>query len=78
MLIRMSNTQTIQSGEMTKAEAIAILGEVKAKLGRKYKSAIREAWFDGDYEAEGLGNWDSSLQRIRNTFGPTWLVNARV
>jgi len=69
---------TIAIAAMTNEEAIAVLAEVKAKLGRKYKSAIRIAWFNGDYEAEGLGNWSSRLQQIRNTFGPTWLVNARV
>jgi hypothetical protein len=72
----MNNTNDI-GREMTNAEAIAILAQVKSKLGRNYKRAIRSAWYDGDYDGEGLGEWDSSLQRIRNTFGPTWLVNAR-
>jgi hypothetical protein len=59
-------------------EAIEILTAVKAKLGRNYKSAIRQAWMSGNYDREGLGQWDSVLQRIRNTFGPSWLIRARV
>lgn len=74
MLIRMNNTPGY---EMTTTEAIAILAAVKAKLGRNYKRAIRTAWMNGDYSSEGLEEWGSRLQQIRNAFGPTWLVNAR-
>lgn len=74
----MSTATAIADNEMTKAEAVAILAEVKAALGRNYKAAIRTAWANGDYESEGLGNWSSRLQRIRNAFGPSWLVAARV
>lgn len=54
-------------------KAVSTLTAVKAALGRRYKSAIRRAWMTGDYETEGLGAWDSALQQMRNTFGPTWL-----
>jgi hypothetical protein len=77
MLIRMNNTNTITGTEMTNAAALAILAEVKAKLGRNYKSAIRVAWMNGNYDGQGLGEWANRLQQIRNAFGPTWLVNAR-
>ena len=63
---------------MTNDEALSILVAVKAKLGRQYKSAIRVAWMNGDYDGEGLGEWSSRLQQIRNTFGPSWLVRAKV
>lgn len=73
----MNNTNTINAAEMTKTQAIEILTAVKAKLGRNYKQAIRSAWMNGDYSSECLEEWSSQLQQIRNSFGPTWLVNAR-
>lgn len=72
----MNNTIEMNTA-MTNEQAIKVLAEVKAKLGRNYKRAIRIAWMNGDYDGECLGEWASSLQRIRNAFGPTWLVNAR-
>lgn len=62
---------------ITEPEALEVLREVKAKLGRNYKAGIREAWMTGNYAGQRLADWDSKLQRIRNVFGPTWLVNAR-
>lgn len=56
---------------------MTVLATVKAELGRNYKSAIRDAWMDGNYAARGLGNRASELQRIRNIFGPSWLVKAQ-
>jgi hypothetical protein len=70
----MTNTNTITGNEMTKAEALTILAAVKAKLGRNYKQAIRTAWMNGNYDGEGLGEWDSRLQQIRNTFGHILIV----
>ena len=69
--------QTKVKANMNKQEAVAVLTEVKSELGRNYKSAIREAWMTGDYGAQCLEKWAGQLQRIRNTFGPSWLVNAR-
>lgn len=60
------------------AIAIEVLREVKAYAGRNYKSAIRQAWMDGNYDREGLGKWAGRLQQIRNEFGPSWLVRASV
>lgn len=64
--------------QITKDQAIAVLKEVREKIGRNYKQPIRMAWMNGDYTGEGLEQWDSQLQQIRNVFGPTWLVNIRV
>lgn len=54
-----------------------LLRTVKAKLGRNYKSAIREAWMNGNYSNHGLSEWSSQLQNMRNNLGPSWLVDAR-
>lgn len=62
---------------MNATEALGLLADVKTQLGRNYKSAIRDAWVDGDYQSRGLGDWDSQLQQIRNQFGPSWLVKAQ-
>ncbi len=62
---------------MKTIEAIEVLRIVKSKLGRNYKSAISRAWFSGDYETEGLGDYSSALQNIRNIYGPKWLYNLR-
>lgn len=58
--------------------ALECLREVRAKLGRRYKEAIRGAWFDGHYRSRGLDEWDGRLQSIRNRLGPTWLDRARL
>jgi hypothetical protein len=58
------------------SEARQVLEEVRAVLGRNYKSAVRSAWMNGDYEAQGLSKWASRLQQIRNQYGPSWLVRA--
>ena len=61
---------------MSEIEALTTLREVKAKHGRLYKSKIHLAWIDGNYGRDNLSDWDSALQRIRNIFGPSWLVRA--
>lgn len=61
----------------SEADALAVLGQVKAALGRNYKSAIRLAWMDGNYDRQNLEDWSSQLQRMRNQFGPSWLVKAK-
>lgn len=63
--------------QMSASQAIDVLRLVKQRLGRNYKAAIREAWMTGNYDRERLGQWSSELQRIRNIFGPSWLVRAR-
>lgn len=67
----------IHTCEMTPNKALEILGTVKARLGRNYKAAIRDAWMSGNYHGCGLDEWSSQLQTIRNRLGPTWLVNAK-
>ncbi len=62
---------------MNEQQALSILAQVKAALGRNYKSAIRSAWIDGNYFGQNLKKWDGPLQNIRNTFGPSWLVKAQ-
>lgn len=57
--------------------AVTVVKDVKAKLGRKYKTAIRRAWETGDYGYDSLEEFAGDLQRIRNRLGPTWLVNFR-
>lgn len=43
--------------------------------GRNWKSILRTAWMTGDYYGRDDANF---LQQIRNTFGPSWLVNFRL
>lgn len=62
---------------MNEQEALSVLSRVKQELGRNYKSAIRQAWFDGNYRSQSLEQWASTLQQVRNVFGPSWLVRAR-
>lgn len=58
-------------------QALATLFEVKTFLGaRKYKQAIRTAWFNGNYAGECLEKWAGALQHIRNVYGPSWLSRA--
>lgn len=62
---------------MNEKQALSILAQVKAAMGRNYKAAIRQAWMDGNYRAVNLEKWTGDLQNIRNTFGPSWLVKAQ-
>lgn len=62
---------------MNETVALMVLAEVRNDRGRKYKSLIRDAWMDGNYYRDGLKAWESRLQQIRNTFGPSWLVAAK-
>lgn len=65
-----------EMGEEEQAEEV--LRTVRNSLGRAYKTAIRTAWFNGNYSGEGLEQWASQLQAIRNDFGPSWLENVRL
>lgn len=64
--------------KMTNYEAYKVLVAVKTKMGRRYKTFIRDAWLNGDYENHGLGEWSQSLQQIRNQLGPVWLQRVYV
>ena len=72
----MSDTEEFTAEETETAKGI--LREVRAHLGRGYKAAIRNAWYNGNYDGECLSQWDGALQNIRNTLGPTWLHNVRL
>lgn len=52
-------------------EQIQALKEFAKIHGRNWKSVLRDAWMDGDYQ--GFENCHL-LQQIRNTFGPGWLI----
>jgi hypothetical protein len=73
----MSNTTTTPD-VMTEERAKDILRTVRAKLGRDYKRAIRDAWMTGNYDRECLSEWAGSLQRIRNVLGPSWFHHVRL
>jgi hypothetical protein len=74
----------IQKNEKTKGksvnqnEAVAVIVQVRTALGSRYKMHIRDAWMDGNYQREGLGQWAGQLQQIRNGFGPSWLHRLRL
>lgn len=56
-----------------------ILWHCKAMFPNRWKMMIREAWMTGDYSLLRLKeNQDSELQLMRNTYGPTWLVNLKI
>jgi len=56
-------------------DATLILYRVRAVVGPHWKSLVRQAWMDGNYEQPGLSPWSAELQQIRNSLGPTWLHN---
>ena len=64
--------------EQREQAAIAVLVQVKARLGRRYKAAISGAWMTGNYADLCLTAWASQLQNIRNQFGPEWLAAVKV
>ena len=53
------------------ATQLQALKTFAAENGRSWKAALREAWLTGNYPA---GSDSASLQQVRNTFGPSWLV----
>jgi len=63
---------------MNESQAIEVLAQVKAKVGRMFKSQIRECWMTGNYRHHCLEQWSSQLQQIRNQFGPTWLTRVKL
>lgn len=57
------------------AEQMKAIQDFAAANGRNWKSVLRECWMTVQYPRD----CDSaSLQQIRNSFGPTWLVNFRL
>lgn len=55
---------------------LAALRAFKAKHGRCWKQVLRDRWMDGnwDYDSED----SQTLQTIRNTRGPSWLISVRI
>jgi len=46
--------------------------------GRTWKSCLRHAWETSRYYDHGAEEYSGTLQQIRNTFGPSWLVRFRL
>jgi uncharacterized protein YecE (DUF72 family) len=46
--------------------------------GRKAKTAIRNAWYSGNYSNEGLGDFSGELQDWRNSDGHSQLEKLRL
>ena len=67
-----------RAADITEKEALEVLSDVKKRLGRKFKEAITDAWMNGNYRKDGLNDISHLLQRIRNTFGPSWLSKQKV
>lgn len=60
-------------GRITLVE-LSVLRQYKLTHGRRWKNTLLTAWMTGIYDDS-----DNTcvLQQIRNTLGPTWLVNIR-
>ena len=53
-------------------EALSLFAKAN---GRNWKSELNTLWMNGAYNYAVLGGADSAcLQRVRNEFGPSWLV----
>ena len=52
-------------------EQLDALANFAANEGRNWKVVLRNAWETGSYPT---GSDAATLQQIRNTFGPSWLV----
>lgn len=57
------------------AEQLAALQAFAANNGRYWKRLLRHAWETGDYQVE---DDSASLQQVRNTLGPSWLVRFKL
>lgn len=56
---------------MTETQLEAALRKYAAAHGRCWKQDLRQSWMTGQYY---LADDEGTLQRIRNNFGPSWLV----
>ena len=60
-------------------DELEALEYLKARFPNRWKSMIRDAWMNGDYSPLCLKeNQDQLLQLLRNTRGPTWLMNLKL
>lgn len=64
---------TASTRELTDVELLALRRWANER-GRKWKMWLREAWMNGNY---GGFAQSATLQQIRNTFGPSWLITFR-
>lgn len=63
--------------KLTPQEIAAIKAAVKYH-GRKAKSAIRQAWMDGDYRSQLLEDFDNVLHNLRNRGGRKLLDSVKL
>lgn len=64
----------MKGDRMTQTQTDAI--QQWARLhGRRWKSALRNAWMTGNYEGFEASN---ELQQLRNSLGPAWLIKFRL
>ncbi len=57
-----------------------LLREVKARLGRSWRTDIHSAWMNGNYRSFGLEDLAGRLQQLRNVSwgGPAWLHRVKL
>lgn len=57
-------------------EQLKALKTWASRHGRTWKQDLRNAWMDGDYGCnEDIAGY---LQQVRNTLGPSWLIQFKV
>jgi hypothetical protein len=64
--------------ELTQHE-MDMLQTFAAKYGREWKSYLLAAWAGESYRGKNMAGLDAgTLRRIRNAFGPSWLVGFKL
>jgi len=63
---------------MTEQEAIEALVKARRIAGRPWRRIVHECWGTGGYRKHYLESIAGSLQRVRNKFGPSWLIKAKL
>jgi hypothetical protein len=66
-----TEAKAMKNPEIPSKEQVEALKAWAALYGRNWKSALRNAWMDGNYHGFADSHY---LQQVRNTFGPSWLV----
>jgi len=57
-------------------EQLAAIRRFAKRHGRTWKAALNAAWMRAAYDFAARENDDAALlQQVRNSFGPSWLVN---
>jgi hypothetical protein len=65
---------TVANRQMISPDQLAALRTFADANGRSWKSKLNAAWSTGRYADYNGADEYGSLQQIRNTFGPAWLV----